>query len=128
MTNDSIQSRKQASTDFLQLIVSGHIDEAFEKHADPNGKHHNTFNSSGFPALRKAMIENENQFSNKQFKIKNVLGDNDLVAVHSHLAMNPGESGMIVVHLFRFRGDKIIEFWDCGQPIPADSPNSDGAF
>lgn len=35
---------------------------------------------------------------------------------------------MIVVHLLRFRGGKIVEIWDCGQPVPADSPNSDGAF
>jgi len=25
-------------------------------------------------------------------------------------------------------GDKILELWDLGQPVPADSPNRDGMF
>ncbi len=86
------------------------------------------FFPAGFPALRKAMNENHVQFPNKQLTVKNVLGDGDLVAVHSHIVLQPGEIGMATVHLFRFRGDKIVEMWDCGQPVPADSPNKDGVF
>ncbi len=93
-----------------------------------NGKHHNPFFPAGFPALKKAMIENHVQFPNKQLTVKNVLGDGDLVAVHSHIVLRPGESGIAAVHLFRFQGDRIVEMWDCGQPVPADSPNEDGMF
>jgi len=32
------------------------------------------------------------------------------------------------VHVFRFHSDKIVEMWDCGQPVPVDSPNKDGVF
>jgi hypothetical protein len=35
---------------------------------------------------------------------------------------------MSVVHMFRIRNGKIAEMWDCGQQIPKDSPNTDGAF
>jgi hypothetical protein len=38
------------------------------------------------------------------------------------------ESGVAVVHIFRFNGDRVVELWDVGQTIPADSPNRDGAF
>jgi predicted SnoaL-like aldol condensation-catalyzing enzyme len=68
------------------------------------------------------------QFPNKYFNVKNILADGDLVATHSHLAFKEGEPGMIVVHLFRFKDGKIVEMWDCGQPIQANSPNTDGAF
>ena len=74
------------------------------------------------------MKEDHHQFPNKQFTIKNVIGEGDLVAVHSHLVIRPSEPGMSVVHLFRFQGEKIVELWDIGQAIPADSPNLDGAF
>ncbi len=47
---------------------------------------------------------------------------------HSHIVLRPGETGISAVHLFRFEGNKIVEMWDCGQPLPADSPNKDGAF
>jgi predicted SnoaL-like aldol condensation-catalyzing enzyme len=122
------QSRKQAAVQFLQLVVSGRIDEAYTKYVDMAGKHHNPFFSEGFAALKKAMSENHTKFPNKRLTPKNVLGDGDMVAVHSHLVMSTGDTGMTTVHLFRFRGDRVVELWDCGQAIPADSPNKDGAF
>jgi hypothetical protein len=32
------------------------------------------------------------------------------------------------VHIFRFAGDRVVELWDVAQPLPADSPNENGAF
>ena len=127
MTDDT-WTRKQAAVDFLQLVVAGRIDEAYKNHVDMAGKHHNPFFPEGFPALQKAMIKNHVQFPNKQVEVKNVLGDGDLVAVHSRIALRPGDTGIAAVHLFRFQGEKIVELWDCGQPVPPDSPNKDGAF
>ena len=121
-------NRKDAAVKFLQLVVAGQIDEAYRKYVDLRGKHHNPFFPAGFSALKKAMMENHVQFPSKQLTVKNVLGDDDLVAVHSHIVLRPGETGLAAVHLFRFHGDRIMEMWDCGQPLPADSPNEDGAF
>ena len=119
---------KQAAIDFLQLVVAGRIDEAYQKHVDMRGKHHNAFFPSGFANLKKAMAENEGINPGKRLTVVNALADGDLVAVHSHLKVGKGEPDMTVVHLFRFADSKIIEMWDCGQRLPADSPNSDGAF
>ena len=128
MTDDRTRGRKKAAVEFLELVVSGRIDEAYRLHVDMLGKHHNPFFAAGFPALQKAMTEDHARFPGKQLTVKNVLGDGQLVAVHSHLVFHAGEPGMTTVHLFRFRDGKIIEMWDCGQPVPADSPNADGAF
>lgn len=125
---NTMGDRKQAAVQFLQLVVAGRIDEAYQQHVDMQGKHHNPFFPAGFPALQKAMIENHGQFPNKRLIVKHVLVDGDLVAVHSHIVPRQGEKGMAVVHLFRFHGNKIVEMWDCGQPLPTDSPNKDGAF
>jgi predicted SnoaL-like aldol condensation-catalyzing enzyme len=126
--NETSDDRKQAAVEFLQFVVAGRIDEAYRQHVDMQGKHHNPFFPAGFLALKKAMIENHAQFPNKQLSVKNVLGDGESVAVHSHLVLRPGEKGMVVIHLFRFHENKIVELWDCGQLIPADSPNTDGVF
>jgi predicted SnoaL-like aldol condensation-catalyzing enzyme len=122
------EARKEAAVQFLQLVVSGRVDEAYGKHVDLQGMHHNPFFPAGFPALKKAMLENHVQFPNKQLIVKNVLADGDLVAVHSRIALRPGEPDIAAVHLFRFQRDKIVEMWDVGQPMPPDSPNKDGAF
>jgi predicted SnoaL-like aldol condensation-catalyzing enzyme len=123
-----LQGRKQAAVGFLKLVVAGRIDEAYRKYVDMQGRHHNPFFPAGFQALQKAMIDNHVEMPNKQITVKNVLGDGDLVAVHSHLVLGPGGNGMVVVHMFRFQGDRIVEMWDCGQNLPADSPNNDAAF
>jgi predicted SnoaL-like aldol condensation-catalyzing enzyme len=125
---DARGKHKRAAVEFLKLVVEGRIEEAYRKHVDMTGKHHNPFFPAGLLSLQKAMMENQVQSPNKQIIVKNVLGDRNLVAVHSHLVPKPADVGMTTVHLFRFRRGKIVEFWDCAQVVPADSPNSDGAF
>jgi predicted SnoaL-like aldol condensation-catalyzing enzyme len=128
MTKESIRSLKDAVGRFLQLVVSGRIDEAYRDYVDLKGKHHSLYFPAGFPALKKAMSEDQASNPDKRLVIHNVLGDGNLVAVHSHLTRHPGDPGFAVVHLFRFRAGKIIEMWDLGLTVPPDSPNADGAF
>ena len=89
-----MQNNKERAVKFLQLIVSGKIDEAYQKYVDVSGTHHNIFTSAGFPSLQKAMKENDTQFPNKQLIVKNVLGDGDLVTVHSRLVLKTDEPGI----------------------------------
>ncbi len=121
-------ARKQSAVEFLQLAITGRIEEAYDRYVDMRGKHHNPYFPAGFAALKKGMIENHAQFPNKQIAVKHVLGDGDLVAVHLNIILTPGEKGIAAVHMFRFQDGRIVEMWDIGQPVPADSPNKDGAF
>lgn len=129
MTNKtSIQIHKERALDFLHLTVSGNIDEAYDKYIQMRGKHHNMYCSAEFTSLKQGMIDNHAQFPNKRLMVKNVLGDGELVAIHSNIILSEGEPGIAVVHIFRFLGDRIIEMWDVGQAIPVDSPNRIGPF
>ena len=74
------------------------------------------------------MQENHDQFPKMRLSVKNVIGEGDLVVVLSHVVQARCEAGLAAVHIFRFQGGKIVEFWDCGEPVPADSPNEDGMF
>ena len=121
-------NNKQLAAEFLGLVVSGKIDEAYEKYVDMSGKHHNAYYAAGFAVLRDGMKENHKQFPSKQFTIKNVLSDGDFVAVHSYVVLKAGELEIAVVHLFKFANEKIVEMWDVGQRIPKDLPNKDGMF
>ncbi len=123
-----LQSRKLAAVQFLQMAVAGKIEEAYQKYVDMQGKHHNPFFPGGFPALKKAQLDDYNQSPDKQITVVHVVGDGDIVAVHSHIVMNPGAKDFATVHIFRFEGEKVVEMWDFGQPAPADSPNQDGMF
>ena len=61
--------------------------------------------------------------------VRQVLADGDLVAVHTQISdSNPTAGGLRQVHLFRFSGDKIVDYWDITQMVPENMPNAAGAF
>ena len=129
MTNrTNIQTQKERAVDFLNLVVAGNIDEAYDSYVNMHGRHHNVYYAADFASLKKGMMENHTQFPNKRLMVKNVLGDGNLVAVHSNIIMKIGEPGVAVFHLFRFEDGKIVEMWDVGQAVPVSSPNLLGAF
>ena len=125
---DDARSQKEIAVQFLELVVAGRIDEAYERFVDMAGKHHNPYFPAGFPALKLAMIENHARFPDKRIAIKHIVAEGDMVAAHSQVVLNPGDKNIAVVHLFRVQGERIVELWDIGQPIEPDSPNRDGMF
>jgi predicted SnoaL-like aldol condensation-catalyzing enzyme len=57
--------------------------------------------------------------------MRNVLADGDVVAVQTQLSSsNPSNGGLRQVHLFRFSGDKIVEYWDITQQVLENAPNA----
>lgn len=123
-----LQANKETALDFLKLIIIGQIEEAYRKYVDMDGRHHNVYYPEKFSALKQGMLENHAQFPDKQFMVKHVLAEGNLVAVHSNVVLKPGEPGIAAVHIFRIQEGKIVEMWDVGQPVPVDSPNEAGAF
>ena len=121
-------SRKEAAEEFLRLTAKGEVKQAFEKFVAPEFKHHNAAFAGDAGSLMTAMAENHAKNPHMMLKIQRSLQDGDLVAVHSRVELNPGHNGMAVVHILRFKGDRIEELWDVGQDAPQKSPNRHGMF
>jgi predicted SnoaL-like aldol condensation-catalyzing enzyme len=111
---------------FLRQAASGRVREAYDKYISKEFRHHNPAFAGNAEALMGAMEENARQNPDKQLDVLHTLEDGDLVAVHSHVRQRPGDHGAVVVHLFRFEGERIVELWDIGQPVPAESINRNG--
>jgi predicted SnoaL-like aldol condensation-catalyzing enzyme len=121
-------SRKDVATTFLRMAALGDVRDAFDRYVSRDFRHHNAYFRGDAAALSTAMAENAKQNPDKTVDVEHALEDGDLVAVHSRVRQKPGGQEMAVVHLFRFVGDRIVELWDVGQPVPADSPNEHGMF
>jgi predicted SnoaL-like aldol condensation-catalyzing enzyme len=121
-------SHKDQAISFLQLVAAGNVREAFQEHIGTGFSHHNAYFRGDAESLMLAMEESEAMSPNKVFEIKQMIEENDLVVVHSHIKQNPEDLGAAVVHICRFENDKIIELWDLGQPILENSPNENGMF
>ena len=121
-------TKKDSAVSFLNLCASGRGREAYAKYVGPGFRHHNPYFAGDADSLMAAMDENARQNPEKRFDVLRALEDGDLVAVHSHVRQRPDDRGAVVVHIFRFDGDRIVELWDVGQAVPEQSANSNGMF
>ncbi|QCR22707.1 ester cyclase [Pontibacter sp. SGAir0037] len=119
-------SKKETAVTFLKLAGTGQVKEAFDKFTTPDFIHHNQYFQGSREALQKAMEDDHQTSPNKSIEVKHSYQDADTVITHSLVVKQDME--IAVVHIFRFRSDKIIELWDLGQPIAKDSPNENGLF
>ena len=134
---DANKARKDIAVEFLNLIGSGKPKDGLV-FFDPDCKTHNPYVVGGMNELIDAMIAVQKQGSEGIIKgskadfklvVRRVLADGDMVAVHTQVAgSKPNDGGLRQMHLFRFRGDKIVEYWDITQLVPENAPNAAGAF
>jgi predicted SnoaL-like aldol condensation-catalyzing enzyme len=117
---------KEIAVNFLKLAARGNSREAFSKYTNLNFRHHNPHFKGDAESLMIAMEENAKKNPDKTLSVQHVLQENDLVAVHSWVKMNPDDRGVAIVHIYRFEGDRISELWDIAQPMPENSPNEYG--
>ena len=121
-------SHKEAALSFLRAAASGNVREAFQKYVAPGFRHHNPYFRGDAESLMKGMEENAAKNPNKLLEVRRAIEEGDLVAVHSRVRMKPDDLGVALVHIFKFQGDRILELWDLGQPVPENSPNENGMF
>ncbi len=135
--NDANRFRKEAAVKFLSFIAAGRPKDGLVFFA-PDCITHNPYAAGDMNALTDAMIAVQKQGSGGIVKgsiadfrlsIQHVLAEGNVVAVHTNLSSsNPSAGGLRQIHLFRFEGDKIVEYWDITQVIPENAPNAAGAF
>ena len=68
------------------------------------------------------------KFPQTAIEVQRALAEGSLVAVHSKVKHEPAGRDIAVVHIFRFKGTRILELWDIGMEAPQDSPNPHGLF
>lgn len=125
---------KNIVIEFFKLVKAGKFKEVLRFFA-PNCKTHNPYFAGNMDTLTDGMIAANKEMGSKypeaEFSVRYVLADGDLVAAYTQLLSSksrPSEGGLRQVHLFRFEGDKIVEYWDITQQVLADMPNVSGAF
>lgn len=121
-------SLKEKVRNFLDSVIAGKIDEAYELYVSPSLIHHNFWHKGDRGSLKQGMKDSHEQTPNKEFKVQKILQEGCTVWTYSQLKMNPNDNGLAVMHIFRFENGKIAEFWDMGTQIPENSPNENGPF
>lgn len=122
-------TRKESAAAFLKMAGTGNTDEAYAKFIAPKLIHHNQYFKGDRQSLKTAMDDAHKTSPNKLVDVKRVFEDGDFVITHSLVVRgNPSDPDIVVVHIFRFEGDKVVELWDLAQLLSKDAPNENGAF
>lgn len=121
-------TKKEIAQHFLTLCAKGESREAFHRFVAIEFKHHNAFFKGDRNSLLVAIEENAILNPNKSFEIQRILEDGNLIAVHSKVQLKNQKITLAIMHIMQFEGDKIVELWDFGQPVPNDIVNEHGMF
>jgi predicted SnoaL-like aldol condensation-catalyzing enzyme len=124
-----MSKQKDIATSFLKYAASGDVKRAYAEYVAADFVHHNQYFAGDRASLMTAMEEAHKTSPNTAFEIKRVVEEGDTVVTHSLvMKAKPEPMAIAVVHIFRFRGGRIVELWDLGQQILKDSPNKNGLF
>ncbi|MFF4630038.1 nuclear transport factor 2 family protein [Streptomyces griseorubiginosus] len=84
--------------------------------------------ADGAAGLRDYLTAQNKAHPDARVSIKRVIGEGDLIAVHSNLILEPGTRGYSVLDLYRVDGRKIVEHWDTTQEVPATTASGNDMF
>ncbi|MHA2423761.1 MAG: nuclear transport factor 2 family protein [Candidatus Thorarchaeota archaeon] len=121
-------SNREIAISFLELVVAGQVEEAYDKYVSQDLIHHNPYFEGTREALLKAMYADSKEHPDKSMEIKMSFQEVDLVTTFSHIKHTPESLGFAAVHIFRIENGKIIEMWDVVHVITDNSPNEHGVF
>jgi predicted SnoaL-like aldol condensation-catalyzing enzyme len=129
------KKEREIALSFFDLIMPPDGPMAALKIFDPKSKHHNPYCAPGMKALFKEMGEvQQNPQANEMptdpvFEIKNVTVDGNMVVIYTTLrSRSDKKKGFRQVHMFRFKGDKIVEYWDVTQQVPKAAKYPENIF
>jgi len=122
------EKEKEIALSFFELIAPPEGPMAALRIFDPKCRHHNPYCAPGMKALLKEMARVQQDHkaadmsSDPEFEIKHVMADKNMVVIHTTLrSKSKRTEGFRQVHMFRFEGDKVIEYWDVTQAVPKEA-------
>lgn len=121
-------NRKRIALSFFRLIAAQEGPIAALRIFHPKAKHHNPYCEPGIKRLFEEMkkVQQSPQANDMPFdpvfRIKNAIVDGDMVMVFTTMQSRSNKkSGFRQVHMFRFNGDKVAEYWDVTQMVPKEA-------
>jgi predicted SnoaL-like aldol condensation-catalyzing enzyme len=125
--NDQLEENTRIAREWHELALR-QPEEAVAKYIGPNYRQHNPGSADGSESLITTMKWFTQNFPELRMETKRIIAEGDLVVLHSHLILKPGDRGSAVVEIFRLENGKIVEHWDVAQEIPEKSANDNTMF
>ncbi len=123
-----LQRNKENAVAFYQMAYLGEPEKAVETYVGDQYIQHNPDVADGKKGFVEYFERMQNEYPEKSIEFIRCVGENDLVALHTHQIW-PGNEEYVTMDFFRFdTKGKIIEHWDAIQKIPDEIAHDNGMF
>lgn len=102
--------------------------QAWDTYGGPYYRQHNPTAPDGKAAIIELLNNWLPTVPELRYDVKRIISHDDMVVIHSHVTTTRGDLGQAVVDIFRLEDGKVVEHWDVGMPVPAESMNDNGIF
>jgi predicted SnoaL-like aldol condensation-catalyzing enzyme len=127
--NDQVEANKRIIREWHELAINQRKpEEAVAKYIGPNYRQHNPGAGNGPEPFIQTVKQLTQIFPELRMEPKRIIAEGDLVVLHSHLILKPGDRGSAVVDIFRLENGKIVEHCDVVQEVPEKSANNNTMF
>jgi predicted SnoaL-like aldol condensation-catalyzing enzyme len=114
---------------YFKLLMTGRPGEARALFT-PDARHHNPYLPQGMDALLNSIGQvqrgpDPTMPTDGVFTVDAAIADRNRVAVYTTFVSASNKArGMRQVHIFKFKGAKVAEYWDVTQTAPEGAPNA----
>ncbi|NNK63038.1 MAG: SnoaL-like domain-containing protein [Gemmatimonadetes bacterium] len=116
-----IERNKRSAVDFYRMAYEGNPTEAVRRFVGAEYIQHNPDVADGPDGFVEYFERMAKEYPEKDIAFKRIVGEGDLVALHTHQTW-PGGEEYVTMDFFRFDDDgKIVEHWDAIQKVPDHS-------
>ena len=125
---EQAEQNRQMVANFYNQFFNKYDLSAAQHVSDEKYIQHNPQLGNGKEVFLKVMSAAFKRFPKRQNNIVRSAANGDLVFVHVHRVLTPGDRGDAIVDIFRVENGKIVEHWDVIQPVPEKSANTNTMF
>lgn len=124
----NITNNKKNAIDFYKMAYEGNPSQAVDLYVGKEYIQHNPLVGNGTAPFIEYFNRMAIEYPNKSIEFVRVIGEGDLVALHTHQTW-PGNEEYVTMDFFRFdQQGKIVEHWDAMQQIPEGTANGNTMY
>lgn len=131
------EENKKLVLDFYSKFLNERDITAIDKCVAPGFIEHSPAGTGGREGLR-AIAENGfpefrgfpgfRNTTQRRVEMKRIIAEGDLVAIHVHSRLTPGDRGYAQMAILRIENGLIAEHWSVYMEVPERSPNPNALF
>lgn len=113
-------ANKQMAANFFHEVFTKHNLDAIDEYLHPEYIQHDYDVPPGREGFKRNFQKVFEIFPHFDVKIKHIIEDGDMIAIHGYGITDPGKIEVLVVDTYKLKDGLLYEHWGTVQPLPPE--------